>query len=211
MKNLKTKSLFIFAFIFALNAIFLSESIYAQRKRIKYDIIDQRGGKRAKQPKWLFKGTSQLENDYAGKMPFVISGRGKSLNFVESWAKRVNSSAEVARYLSQSIADYVAASEYGNDENFQRTMETLTTSVSKAKIAGLRKEDDWWILKEYKDGTKKGQQEYEYYVLYLIDKDVIDRMLQNEVEKAISGENEETKSRVKEAMDNMIYEYVEEE
>ena len=73
MKNLKTKSLLIFAFIFALNAIFISESVYAQRKRIKYDIIDQRGGKRAKQPKWLFKGTSQLENDYAGKIDIHLS------------------------------------------------------------------------------------------------------------------------------------------
>ena len=35
------------------------------------------------------------------------------------------------------------------------------------------------------------------------------RIINNEVEKAISGENEETKSRVKSAMDKLTYEYIE--
>ena len=209
MFNTNKKIIFVLAFAFVLNAVFFSANVFAQRKRIRYDIIDQRGGKRAKQPKWMFKGTTALEKDYPNKMAFIISGRGKSLNFVESWAKRVNSSSEVARYLSQSITDMTAASEYGGDESFQRTMETLTTSVSKVKIIDLRREDDWWILKEYKDGAKKGQQEYEYYVLYLIDSDIMKRIINNEVEKAISGENEETKSRVKSAMDKLTYEYIE--
>ncbi len=49
MFNTNKKLIFVFAFIFV-NALFFSENVFAQRKRIKYDIIDQRGGKKAKHP-----------------------------------------------------------------------------------------------------------------------------------------------------------------
>lgn len=45
MFNTNKKLIFVFAFIFV-NALFFSENVFAQRKRIKYDIIDQRGGKK---------------------------------------------------------------------------------------------------------------------------------------------------------------------
>ena len=87
MFNTNKKIIFVLAFVFVLNAIFFSANVFAQRKRIKYDIIDQRGGKRAKQPKWMFKGTTALEKDYPNKMAFIISGRGKSLNFLGKKSK----------------------------------------------------------------------------------------------------------------------------
>lgn len=193
-------------FIVLMAGLIFTQIILAQSVKINYNIVDQRGGKKAKQPTWLYKSVSALEKDYPNKYAFIIKGKGADLDFVESWAKRVNAGGEVANYLSQSITDLTAASEYGNDANFQRSMETLTLNVSKAKIVGLRKEDDWWILKEYKSGDRKGQREYDYLVLYLIDKPIIDKLLQNEIQKALTGANSQTQERVKNAMDKLIIE-----
>lgn len=174
----------------------------------KYKIIDTMDGKKGKRPKWLAKGMtmSKLEKEYNGKYAFVIRSKGDNLNFIENWAKRISAGSEVANLISQQVRDIAAGSQYGTDASFQQTMETLTTSISKARIAGLRREADWWELKQYTSGTQKGKKEYEYMVLFLIDKDTIDKMINNEVEKALTGANAETKARVTEAVDDMILE-----
>ena len=68
---------------------------------------------------------------------------------------------------------------------------------------------DYMLDKNGEVPNNSGQKACEYYVLYLIDSDIMKRIINNEVEKAISGENEETKSRVKSAMDKLTYEYIE--
>lgn len=200
----ETKKIFIMALSVAVISLISYGTVSAAVE--KYKIVDKRGGKRAKAPKWMNKSQSALEKDYEGKYAFVIKGRGKDLDFVEQWAKRVNAGAEVAQLLSRQVSDLTAGSQYGTDDSFQQTMESLTTSMSKAKIVGLRFEDEFWQLKQFTSGNRKGQTEYEYSVLYLIDRANIDRLLANEMEKALTGANSQTKQRVKEAMDSLIIE-----
>lgn len=172
----------------------------------KYKIVDTRDGTKGKNPKWLKQSMSKLEAEYPGKYAFVIRNSGENLAFIENWSKRVSAGAEVAALISQQVTDLTAASQYGTDANFQQTMETLSTSMSKAKIVGLRREDDWWRLKQYTSGDRKGKREYEYMVLFLVDKQNIDGLIQNELQKALNGANAQTKARVEEAMDSLILE-----
>lgn len=202
---MKSKKIFIMALSIAIIGVISNGLVFAAPVD-KYKVVDTSGGKKAKNPKWLNQRQSALEKDYEGKYAFVIKGRGKDLNFVEQWAKRVSVGSEVAQLLSRQVEDLTAGSQYGTDDSFQQTMETLTTSVSKAKIVGLRREDEFWRLKQYTAGSRKGEREYEYSILYLIDRATIDKLLANEMEKALNGANAQTKQRVKEAMDSLIVE-----
>ena len=159
----------------------------------KYKIVDTRDGTKGKDPKWLKQSMSKLEAEYPGKYAFVIRNSGENLAFIENWSKRVSAGSEVAALISQQVTDLTAASQYGTDANFQQTMETLSTSMSKAQIVGLRREDDWWRLKQYTSGDRKGQREYEYMVLFLVDKQNIDGLIQNELQKALNKLKRESK------------------
>lgn len=199
---MKSKKIFIMALSIAIIGVISNGSVFAAPVE-KSKIVDKRGGKKAKEPKWKTQKTSELEKEYSGKYVYRFEKKGKDIDYLVTWLEGVRAGQDVANFLSREIANIVVAATEGDGKQKEYS-ETLTTSVSKAKIVGLRKEDDWWELKQFTSGDRKGEREYTYYVLYIIDKKFIDQLLDNQMEKALNGANAQTKSRVKDAMDNMI-------
>ena len=212
---MKSKKFFIMALSIAIISVISNGSVFAAPAE-KYKVVDKSGGKKAKDPAWFsawLKTHSRTkveksDKDFEGKEAFVIEQEGEDLDFLKMWANNINSSSEVVRYLSQEVENFVVGSELasqsGKQQEVERATKSLTTSLSKARLVGLRKEGDWWIKRQYTSGPNKGQFTYSYYVLYLIDKKKIDDLLEIEMKKAKGEATTETQEVVDQVFDEYL-------
>ena len=212
---MKSKKIFIMALSIVIIGVISNGSVFAAPAE-KSKIVDKSGGKKAKDPAWFAtwsKTHSRMkveksDKDFEGKEAFIIEQEGEDLDFLKMWANNINSSSEVVRYLSQEVENFVVGSELatqsGKQQEIERAAKSLTTSLSKAKIVGLRKEGDWWVKKQYTSGPNKGKFAYSYYVLYLIDKKKIDDLLEIEMKKAKGEATTETQEVVNQVFDEYL-------
>lgn len=203
---MKSKKFFIMALSIAIISVISNGSVFAAPAE-KYKVVDKSGGKKAKDPKWYStwvknRDLMEVEKAYENKHAFIIEQEGDNLDFLKVWANKIDASSQVARLLSNQIEEIAAGSEYGDDGDFQKAMESLVTSLSKAKVVGLRKNGDWWVKKQYTSGPNKNKMAYSYSVLYLIDKDNIKKLLDREIKKALGEVTTHTRERVTEVIDN---------
>lgn len=201
---MKSKKIFIMALSIAIISV-ISYGTVSAAAVDKYKVVDKIGGKKVKVPKWLAKnlGTTDLENMYQGKYAYVLQKRGDDLDYLEYWLDGVQVAVNVAQFLSREVNNVVVAATEG-DGRQKEYSQSLTTSLSKAKIVGLRKEQAYWEKIQYTAGPNKGKTEYKYSVLFLIDRGNIDKLLSNQLEKALTGANSQIKQRVNEQMDKAI-------
>jgi hypothetical protein len=139
------------------------------------------------------------------RLPVVAVERGQNLDLLKSWANNFSVQAQVAR----SIENKVSAEFGGNQEGDKNTAEStnfvkeLVTTFSKTKVSGLQKEKDYWIKLKTRDNYKKTETEqYEYYVLYSISNEDLQRQIDIALGKieAKTQVQKELKDEVKDAL-----------
>jgi len=104
------------------------------------------------------------------KNVYVIIGSevGPELQQVMTWVNNFNAQQQIGALIETRAASVFRANEskVPDEAISSRSYENSINTVISARYTGARREGDWWVKKEYKDG----QIEYEAYIIYTIEK-----------------------------------------
>ena len=146
-------------------------------------------------PDWTSMAVGQLEDDerFDGRFVFRFEETGGDLTGVRNIADNMNAPSEVARLISTRVDQVFAGAQVGDQDFVETYFENVVRTLASAEINGLRKYDDFWVLKEYVNANgSSGDREYAYYTLYTIEESIVDEL----VERAIDNLDAETEEEV---------------
>ncbi len=149
---------------------------------------------------YVANGITGLEklSDYSGSYCFVGEETGTNLNAVQTWAASFDVSRDIAASVANRVESLFTGAATGSTEGSYGTyFENIVKSAASATYSGARKINDWWILVRRYDADVKKQytDEYRAYVLYTIDKDVLDRQVFDMMDK-VAAESELTDAQL---------------
>ena len=150
-----------------------------QVTKVDYKIVDSKGAafQKAAYPQWvpdtepglLYTRKEIKKKFFDGDEFWAITLNGVNLEILKEYANGIEIQVEVAKQFSsgaKTAAKTVLATEGKSDSEAEATGEFIKEAFSNATFSGLAKDRDWWIKKEFKDG----REEYEYRVIYTLDK-----------------------------------------
>ncbi len=138
-------------------------------------IIDSKGANFGmKNPKWVnsyLKHENQKKMNRAlglkGQKVWVLNAEGKNVEFLKMWVDNVDAASQVAASIQRSVVDYVKSSVTGDEDELNKEIERYTTTFTSLNLAGLEKEDDWWIkTRQLKPCLKHSKDDNDYIVKY---------------------------------------------
>ncbi len=160
-------------------------------------------------PEWVFEYANgeDLENkrEYRDQYVFVFEQTGKDLEGVKAWTRSFSAATEVARMVSTRVMNKFAGAQVGDKDMVETYMEEVAKVLAVAEYSGARKEDDFWIHRQfYDDNGKPTEKIYTYYLLYTVPEEQIDAAIQrsldaqNNKDKVKTEEEQVARDRVKE-------------
>ena len=160
-------------------------------------------------PEWVFQYANgeDLEKDreYKDNYVFVFEQTGKDLEGVKAWTRSFSAATEVARMVSTRVMNKFAGAQVGDKDMVETYMEEVAKVLAVAEYSGARKEDDFWIYRQfYDDNGNPTKKEYTYYMLYTVPTEQIDAAIQRSLdaqsnkEKPKTEEEQVARDRVKE-------------
>lgn len=141
-------------------------------------------------PDWVLDPISKIQENYPDKYAFRYeSPRAKSKEGAEMYTKNMKAMAEIAGMIETQVKSKFSGASAGDLDAVETYMEQMTQTLAEANISGLRPEDDFWTYRRYftPEGDVK-EDAYTYYILYVIDKQILD----DQVNAAIEGVEPET-------------------
>ncbi len=126
---------------------------------------------------------------YEGSYCFVGEESGTNIDALQSWVSSFDIPSEIAANVSTRVnALFTGAASGSPDGEYGTYFENIVKSTSSASYSGARKVNDWWVLtRRYDpDQKKKYTDEYRCYVLYTIDKDLLDQQVLEMMDKVAS-------------------------
>ncbi|MGL5254381.1 MAG: hypothetical protein ACRC9L_05255 [Brevinema sp.] len=180
--------------------------ISAQVSKNTYIVVDQIAGKKVRSPIWAERNLAMtdLEAINSEKYAFIVRRTGADLADLEIWVNKVSISDVVIRQISEHIIELAAKqSEDIRTIEFINLMRDLAQNISKASIQGLSREQEWWILKQYRNKERRGDKEYTYSALYLIDKTIIDDIIALHVDHILQGGSPELERNVLNVLESL--------
>lgn len=144
-------------------------------------------------------------SSYDGSYCFIGEEAGSNLDALQVWVSSFDVPSEIAASVSTRVnALFTGAASGSPDGEYGTYFENIVKSTSSASYSGARKVNDWWILtRRYDpDQKKKYEDEYRCYVLYTIDKDLLDRQVLEMMDK-VAAETEGSTEAQKSAFDNV--------
>jgi hypothetical protein len=144
---------------------------------------------------------------YEGKYVFIGEDSGTNLNALRQWSTGFTVAQDMSRMVSTRVqARFAGAATGSPDDEYGRYFESVVKSASDASYSGARRETDFWVLKRFyeADGKKIDREEYDYYVLVSIDKELLQQQIDDvldgvELDTAPTEEETTAYDRVKEA------------
>lgn len=129
--------------------------------------------------------TSALKKLYPDSISVSASAEGSDLAALKLQLETFAAPRELASRLS-TYASTVAGEvrESDDSEELSSAMNSFTAVASKAEFVGLTKEADYWILREYQDGSRT----YVYTVLFLMDNDLWAPQLNDQLKSLMTDE-----------------------
>ena len=124
-----------------------------------YQVLDAKGyAINIDAPKWFssLKNENELKKLYDDKLILIYKDSGKDLRYISKNVNSVKINKIFYEYISKELKKYL--NNIPNNINF----------------TGLKKEGDWWELKNI-----DGKDDYEYTVLYVMDKELFNRQLKD--------------------------------
>lgn len=183
-------------------------------KENKIEIIDDMSHKLVA-PAWIDLPQTEIENngdvlgaDKGKVYVFKVVEAGKNLEGVKLWAQKFQLASEIADTVSTRVQSKFAGAAAGDKDALETYMEAVVKSMSNASYSGARKKAEyWWQIRK---STPAGALEdtYEYHLLVVVPKDVLDKQIQMALAEAgtsVKPKNEEEKTardRVKKAFDD---------
>ena len=144
-------------------------------------------------------------SSYEGSYCFVGEEAGSNLDALQVWVSSFDIPSEIAASVSTRVnALFTGAASGSPDGEYGTYFENIVKNSSNASYSGARKVNDWWVLtRRYDpDAKKKYTDEYRCYVLYTIDKDLLDRQVLEMMDK-VASETEGTTDAQKSAFNNV--------
>lgn len=140
----------------------------------------------ARRPSWVSKinSKSAIADEFPGKVPFTYSESGSNLNLLRRRVNTTTLAAEYSRVLSTAIAQSALDMASGSSSSInEQEFRDSISAASKAQFSGFMKEGDWWVKREK---TVNGQieEEYTYFVLYLVDEATFKRNLSSSIKNS---------------------------
>ena len=144
-------------------------------------------------------------SSYEGSYCFIGEEAGSNLDALQVWVSSFDIPSEIAANVSTRVnALFTGAASGSPDGEYGTYFENIVKSTSSASYSGARKVNDWWVMtRRYDpDQKKKYVDEYRCYVLYTIDKDLLDRQVLEMMDKVASETKGATEAQ-KSAFDNV--------
>lgn len=175
-------------------------------------LLDHKNLKWGKEmPEWVAMEPQELEakDQYKDMYLFKFeSPRSKSLEGAELWTRDFSVPSELARTVKMRIESKAAAAAVGDKDKVEGYIEDIVKTITDTKLSGFKKVSDYWIQQRYFDDKgKPAGDDYTYIVLYSIDRNTLDRL----IDDAISGADEvkpktEEEERARELVKNALHE-----
>lgn len=149
-------------------------------------------------------GVEKLSS-YEGSYCFIGEEAGTNLDAIQVWVNNFDVPAEIARNVTTRVdALFTGASSGSPDGEYGTYFENIVKTTSNASFSGARKVNDWWVLTRRYDPDVKKQyvDEYRSYVLYTIEKSVLDKQVLDMIDK-VAAETEGTTDAQKTAINNV--------
>jgi len=151
-------------------------------------------------PPWLStfiqrNGTRSVEEmpEYKGKYVIIGQANGAGLQQVETWAKNFDAQQQIGATIETRVASIFKAHEnlLPGDADAKRKYDNAINTLVRATYTGAKQEADWWLHQKITEKGKASETRYTSYVLYTIDKSVLDQQIRDQVIKIKNGENPE--------------------
>lgn len=145
---------------------------------------------------YITEGVTGLEKlaDYEDQYCFVAEETASNLNAGQAWVNGFDIPQDIARNVASRVDAMFTGSASGSPEGDYGTyFENIVKAASNTEYTGARKVSDWWVLVRRYDNDirRKYTDEYRIYVLYTIEKDILDRQVLNVIEQ-VEKETEST-------------------
>lgn len=144
-------------------------------------------------PDWITQNKRTLEASdmYRGYKLYVYeSEKEKDLELARLWIKNHSAPSEVVREIKAFVEN-----KFGSDPNIskdERKMYDAVRGMAKGNIAGLVREDDYWVLNRYYDANGKVEGDYyTVYVLYSIPQNLWEKNLKQAIKDKTSATDDE--------------------
>ena len=125
-------------------------------------------------------------SSYEGSYCFIGEEAGTNLDALQVWVSSFDIPSEIAANVSTRVNALFTGAASGSPDGESGTyFENIVKTSSGASYSGARKVNDWWVMtRRYDpDQKKKYVDEYRCYVLYTIDKDLLDRQVLEMMDK----------------------------
>jgi len=152
-------------------------------------------------PPWLSTfiqrdGTRSVEElpDYKGKYVIIGQANGAGLQQVETWAKNFDAQQQIGATIETRVASIFKAHEnlLPGDADAKRKYDNAINTLVKATYTGAKQEADWWLHQKITEkGKKDSETRYTSFVLYTIDKSVLDQQIRDQIIKIKNNESPE--------------------
>jgi hypothetical protein len=152
-------------------------------------------------PPWLSEfiqrnGVRSVEElpEYKGKYVIIGQANGAGLQQVETWAKNFDAQQQIGATIETRVASIFKAHEnlLPGDADAKRKYDNAINTLVRATYTGARQESDWWLHQKITEkGKKEPETRYTSYVLYTIDKSVLDQQIRDQIKKIRDGESKE--------------------
>jgi hypothetical protein len=193
----------LFAAVVAMGILVGCNTTGAKAKRIELDSQDKvvtlehkgTGLGQDKLPQWLVeymdRGVPGVEGltDYKGRYCIVADERGPELQQLLTWVNNFNAQQQIGAQISTRVASVFKANEnkVADSADSQRKYSNAINTLVSATYSGARKESDWWIKQRITEKGKDDEIRHTAYVLYSIDRKILDDQIVNAIAKIKDG------------------------
>ncbi|GHV36883.1 hypothetical protein AGMMS50268_11890 [Spirochaetia bacterium] len=140
---------------------------------------------------WTDRGIPGVESlaDYKGKYCIVADERGTELQQLLTWVNNFNAQQQIGAQIETRVASVFKANESKVPESAdsQRKYSNAINTLVSATYTGARKESDWWVHQRIVEKGKPDEIRYTAYVLYSIDRKILDEQIAASIAKIKDG------------------------
>jgi hypothetical protein len=151
-------------------------------------------------PPWLSEfiqrnGVRSVEElpNYKGKYVIIGQANGAGLQQVETWAKNFDAQQQIGATVESRVASVFKAHEnlLPGDADAKRKYDNAINTLVRATYTGAKQEADWWLHQKVTEKGKQPETRYTSFVLYTIDKTILDQQIRDQIKKIRDNESPE--------------------
>lgn len=180
---------------------------------VKTEVLEHKGSVLGvnQLPAWvetyIAEGITGVEklSSYEGSYCFIGEEAGTNLDALQIWVNNFDVPSEIARNISTRVDSLFTGAASGSpDGEYGSYFENIVKTTSNASFSGARKVNDWWVLTRRAAPDAKNQyiDEYRSYVLYTIEKDLLNQQILDMIDK-VASETQNTTDAQKTAINNV--------